>query len=451
MPRLILLLVLALALPACAAAPPAAPLASAPTVLPTVTPQPPPTPSPAPAAAHAARLPHAALVAPTAAPTLAPLPRYDLVLTGATLIDGTGAPPLPDAAVAISRGRIAAVGPAGRLAYSPDTPVRELRGATILPGFINAHVHMSALSDEQLRRWTRAGVTTVRDLAAPLDTIVPRRDSMAARGDPTLPRLLVSGPIVTAPGGYPLSIRDDHLRVAGVAVKGAAAARAEVNALADAGVDLIKIAVSGRTDVSWPQLADAEIAAITAAAHARGLLVAAHVDRSAGLRRAVLNGIDCAAHAPRDRMPDDLIALMVERGVTLIPTVTVYEDLAQMRGRAADWRRTTEPVVYDNLRRFIAAGGAVALGDDYGGVPEMPIGMPMDELRHWEAAGLTRQQIIEASTRGSAVAIGRADTLGTVEPGKIADLLVVRGDPLADLDALARPLLVLRDGQVAGP
>ena len=79
------------------------------------------------------------------------------------------------------------------------------------------------------------------------------------------------------------------------------------------------------------------------------------------------------------------------------------------------------------------------------------LGMPMAELLHWQAAGLSPQQIIEASTRGSARAIGREAELGTVEAGKLADLLVVRGDPLADLRALAKPLLVVHDGQIVEP
>jgi imidazolonepropionase-like amidohydrolase len=81
----------------------------------------------------------------------------------------------------------------------------------------------------------------------------------------------------------------------------------------------------------------------------------------------------------------------------------------------------------------------------------MPVGMPMAELVHWQAAGLSPQQIIEASTRGSAQAIGLEAELGTVEVGKVADLLVVQGDPLADLSALARPLLVVHDGRIVDP
>jgi len=387
---------------------------------------------------------------PTAVPTVTavPAPRYDLVLIGGTLIDATGAPPLENAAIAIQGQRIVQISTVDALRYSPDTPVVDVHGATIMPGFINSHVHITGLSDNDLRGWTRAGVTTIRDLAGPLDTLTATRDRIQAANDPALPRLLVAGPIVTVKGGYPFAVKEQALQVAALAVRNADDARAVVYTLADGGANLIKLAVSGRTDVHWMELSDEEIAAITSAAHARGLRVSAHVDRNVALRRAVLNGIDDAAHSPRDRISDEVIALMIKRGVSMSPTISVYEDLARHRGNGAVWRKRMQPVMYDNVRRFVAAGGILALGDDYGGVPGMSVGMPMAELLHWRAAGLSPQQIIEASTRGSALAIGLEGELGTVEVGKLADLLVVQGNPLVDLSALARPLLVVHNGQI---
>jgi imidazolonepropionase-like amidohydrolase len=393
--------------------------------------------------------------APTATlnptPSAVPDPRYDLVLIGGTLLDATGAPPFKNAAVAVQGDRIAQIGTSETLRYSDDTPVVDVRGATIMPGFINAHVHITGLADDDLRRWTRAGVTTIRDLAGPLADLTATRDRIRAANDPALPRLLVAGPIVTVDGGYPLAIHENALRVEGLAVRDPQDARAIVTTLADGGADLIKLAVSGRTDVHWMELTDGEIAAITTTAHARGLRVSAHVDRNIALRRAVVNGIDDAAHSPRDRLTDDVIALMVQRGVSMSPTISVYEDLANWRHKGDIWRKTMLPVMYDNLRRFHAAGGILALGDDHGGVPGMSTGMPMAELLHWQAAGLSAQQIIEASTRGSATAAGLEAELGTVEVGKVADLLVVQGDPLTDLSALGRPLLVVHNGQIVAP
>lgn len=447
-----ILILLLTQLTACAAPPPPAALAAVGPVVEATPPPPMPTQLPTvtavPTATQTAVPTATALPTEVPTATAVPLPRYDLVLVGGTLFDATGAPPREQVAVAVRDGRIAAIDAAGALQYSADTPVYDVRGATILPGFINAHAHIRGLHDDDVRLWARAGVTTVRDLAGQLAELVGTRDRMRTANDPTFPRLLVAGPIVTVEGGYPFAVGEQALRVEGLAVRDADDARAAVATLANGGADVIKLAVSGRTDVNWMELSDEQIAAITDTAHAHGLRVTAHVDRSSALRRAVLNGIDDVAHSPRDPIPDDLIALMVERGITLTPTIAVYEALAYQRGKEVIWNSRLEPAMYDNLRRFVDAGGTLALGDDYGGVPGMPVGMPMTELLHWRAAGLSPQQIIQASTRGSAIAIGRESELGTVEVGKVADLLVVQGNPLTDLSALSRPLLVVNGGRV---
>jgi imidazolonepropionase-like amidohydrolase len=103
--------------------------------------------------------------------------------------------------------------------------------------------------------------------------------------------------------------------------------------------------------------------------------------------------------------------------------------------------------MYDNLRRFAAAGGTLALGDDYGGAQEMTVGMPAEEIGHWLAAGLTPMDVVVAATSGSARAAGLGDELGTLAPGFAADLLILDGDPLEDIDALVRPLLVIHGGE----
>lgn len=385
---------------------------------------------------------------PTAG-TNRPIRRGDLVLVGATLIDGGGGPPLKDAVVVVRGNRIVAVGQRSQFALPAGTPTRDLRGMTILPGLIDAHVHINTLTDQALKLWPLAGVTTVRDLAGPHKGMVQRRNALAATKDMRYPRLLVAGPFITVAGGHPIprnGLSDEVL-----IVQGPADARQKVNMLLDDGVDLIKIVVSGRTDVKWNELSNEEIRAITEAAHARGARVTAHVDRSAALQRAIENGIDDAAHMPRDSMSDKLIAFMVARNVMLVPTIDVYESLAEERKLGDDWRRFTLPIMQDNLRRFVAAGGQLALGDDFGGNPGVAQGLPLAEIEHWRGAGLTPMQIIVAATRGSAVVSGLGSQLGLVQVGMIADLLVVRGDPLTDLRALTKVALVVHNGVVVSP
>lgn len=281
-------------------------------------------------------------------------------------------------------------------------------------------------------------------MAGPLDLLTQRVAAIAE--DASMPRLRIAGPMLTVPGGHPIPVYGESDEV--LAVADEEQARAAVRALIDSGVHHIKIAVSGRTDVSWPELTDVQIRAIVVEAHSRDTRVTAHIDRASALRRALEAGVDDAGHMPRDRMPDDLIALMVARGMALIPTIDVYENLAEERGGGDAWRRTTLPIMEDNLRRFVAAGGTLALGDDYGN-PGVALGFPADEVEKWVGAGLTPMQVIVAATHGGAIVCGLDAEIGTVEVGKSADLLIVDGDPLADLGALQQVRLVLRDGQVA--
>jgi imidazolonepropionase-like amidohydrolase len=207
------------------------------------------------------------------APTLIPAPRYDLVLVVGKLLDGTGGTPLEDAVVAIRDRRIAGVGRAGELTVAPDTPTRDVRGNTLLPGFIDAHVHTDGLAADDLKGWPRADVTTIRDLGGPREMMLARGGEVSASGDPELPRLLVGGPIITVPGGHPIPVYGLSDEV--LTVDDAEDARAKVRALIDAGADVVKIAVSGRTDVRWPELSNDEIRAIAEVARERGVRVAA--------------------------------------------------------------------------------------------------------------------------------------------------------------------------------
>ncbi len=251
---------------------------------------------------------------------------------------------------------------------------------------------------------------------------------------PDHPRVVVAGPIVSVPGGYPGSHwgPDIHL-----SVRGPDDARTQVDGLLDRGADVIKIALEAAGAHELPMLSDAEIGAIAATAHARGVRVIAHVDVSASLERAADNGVDAAAHMVRDRLPDRLIQKLVARGFHIVPTLRVF-------GVTPDGNH----VMLDNLRRFAAAGGKVALGDDWGN-RGTTTGMPWGELQLFERAGMSPMQIIIAATRNGAWACNRDRDLGALEPGRLADLFVVAGDPTAELRALERVTLVVLGGRVA--
>lgn len=134
----------------------------------------------------------------------------DLVLTGGTLIDGTGGPALADAAVAVKDDKILAVGKEKELDISEGSRTLDVSGKTILPGFINTHVHSRYVTLEQTKSWIREGVTTVRDLSpgrwTPLDALVGHKRDSEAGGDPQLPRLLISVTRISVPGGHPFPV-----------------------------------------------------------------------------------------------------------------------------------------------------------------------------------------------------------------------------------------------------
>ena len=355
-----------------------------------------------------------------------------LVLVNGRLIDGTGSDPIPDAVVALKGERIVAVGTREQVIISPHTPTIDVQGATILPGFINTHVH-EAYNRESLEAWAQAGVTTVRDLGnngTPSD-LFAFRDEVSP--DPKYARLVAAGPMVTVPGGYgrqPVTSPQD--------------ARQTITSLLDEGADLIKIAIEddlqGRT---WAMLSAEEIRAIVDTAHARNIPVSAHISRSRHLALALETGVDDVAHMIVDDLPDELIEGLIEAGVYWEPTLELWQCVSALHGLG--WDTTA----IDNLRRFSQAGGKVALGTDYAGYRcPFDLGMPMTELELMRKAGMAPLQIIVAATRNAAHVCNLEEELGTLEPGKLADILVVEGNPLEDLNALTNVRMVIHNGVI---
>jgi len=362
-------------------------------------------------------------------------PGATLALVNGTLIDGTGSSPVENAVLAIGAdGRILAAGRRGDGPVPAGTTVIDVAGATILPGFINAHVH-DAYSPANLEAWAAAGVTTVRDEAiniggASLADLIARRNGEWSA--PRYARLVSGGWMITAPGGY-----------GRLGVASAGEARQRVNEEIDAGADLIKVAVedgiAGRTDL--PVLSAEALAAAVAAAHERGRRVSAHITDARFLRTVVSAGVDDAAHATWDPAADSLFNDMISRGIAMVPTLTVFDAYGSLVGAQA------------NVRRFAALGGEIALGSDYTDVPQnsfphFELGIPMHEIDALAGAGLSPLQIIVAATRNAARVCGLGQELGTLEAGKTADVLVVNGDPLRDLAALTNVRLVIRRGEI---
>jgi len=192
-----------------------------------------------------------------------------------------------------------------------------------------------------------------------------------------------------------------------------------------------------------PMLSPEEVAAIVTEAHTRGTLVTVHVTVSRDLEQALDAGVDDVAHMVTDELPDALIERMVKAGVYWEPTLELWKGVSSVNPVSYDTR------AIDNLRRFVQAGGKVALGTDYEGYStQFDLGMPMHEIEGMQEAGMTPMQIIVAATRNAAHVCNLEREFGTLEAGKIADVLVVDGNPWQDVRALANVRMVLRDGVV---
>ena len=357
-----------------------------------------------------------------------------IVLVGGRLIDGTGTDPVDDAAVAISDGRILYAGPRNAVEIPSTAEIRDATGLVILPGFINAHVHRG-LSTRNLEAWARAGVTTVRDLGCAEESLATFRDLYPAV--PGRARLVAAGPLITVPGGYPIVPFGGGWTAV---VTSEDSARETGEALLDGGADLLKLVfetgtVFGRT---IPVLSPEEARMLVRVAHGRGTVASAHITSAVDLPLALDAGADDLAHMAVDRL---LTTGEVER--------VVAEDVYWVPSLELWLCAGPRTMAVNNLRRFVNAGGKVALGTDYEGYScDWDLGMPMTEIRLMAEAGMTPMQIIVAATRHGAHVCNLERQLGTLEVGKTADLFVIEGDPLADLENLQRVRVVFRDGVV---
>ncbi len=356
------------------------------------------------------------------------------VLVGGRLIDGTGADPVEDAVLVISGGRILAAGPRDTIEIPILSEVFNVSEMTVLPGFFNAHVHRG-LSTANLEAWAQSGVTTVRDLGSNEHSLTTFRNYFPP--EPHRARLVAAGPLITVPGGYPIVPFGGGWNTVVTSVN---EARETGERLLDNGADLLKLALETGTMFGQPipVMSRAEASMLVRVAHERDTVVSAHITSAVDLDLALDAGVDDLAHMAVDRMLTTAeVQRIVDDGVSWIPTLELWLCAGQRNMAVA------------NLRRFVAGGGQVALGTDFQGYTcNWELGMPMTEIRLMAEAGMTPMQTIVAATLNAARVSNLEHDFGTLEQGKIADLFVVEGDPLSDLDALLNVRLVIREGTV---
>ncbi|MFB8120955.1 amidohydrolase family protein [Streptomyces sp. NPDC055962] len=398
-----------------------------------------------------------------------------LRLTGARLIDGTGSEPVADAVIDVDeRGVIVHAGPA---ATAPPAPARartiDVAGRTVLPGFVDAHVHLGVDSARHMvRRFTEdpalevfraagrlrvtldAGVTTARDLGG----LSAGYREAVAQGLTAGPRLHTAVRILSHTGGHADFHTDcgfDTSAGMGEIADTPDEVRLSVRRLLRSGADVIKICATGGMSSPYDQPDDEgltveEIRAVVEEADRHGgRPVAAHAQGTAGILNAVRGGVTSVEHGYG--MTTQARELAGEQGVFLVPTLsTVFDgiDKSTMEPFHYEKKLRWSDITRANIAAAIADGMKIAMGTDAAMVPH---GRNLRELVHLTSLGMTPLQAITAGTLTASRLLGLDDRIGTLETGKEADLVVCDGDPLADVSVLADPsriVLVAQRGAV---
>jgi imidazolonepropionase-like amidohydrolase len=401
-------------------------------------------------------------------------------------------PPPTSAVTVIHAGRLFDA-PSGRMLSGQDILVRnsrieqvgaglvvpagareiDLRDATVLPGFIDVHTHLvgsnhagyealgvsvprMALTGAKNAQTTLfAGFTTVRNLGAPGYADVALRDAIYD-GEVIGPRMQVSGPPLGISGGHcdsNLLPFDFHYFAEGVA-NGVPAVMAKVRETIKYGADVIKFCASGGVfskgdNPLLEQYSPEEMQALIAEAHRLGRKVASHAHATMAIKDAVRAGVDSIEHGIF--LDDEGIELMKQHGTYLVPTSFPLYWFEQnvsklnMPPWVVEKAAVIIPAAKKNMTRAFGAGVKVALGTDAGVYPH---GLNGGEFWSMVQLGLTPVQALQAGTVNAADLLGWSDRIGSVAPGKFADLVAVRGNPLDDVTLLQHVRFVMRDGVV---
>lgn len=401
-------------------------------------------------------------------------------ICGATLIDGLGGPPLASATVLVHAGKIAGVGCSDDVELPSDVPVYDATSKTLMPGLIDGHVHLRSYAGtghQDVHLWNvltfieeqtlhaaanaitalESGVTTVRDMAGGRLEISVKHVMDAG----ILPgaRVIASGFVGMTAGHGDMFVPPAIEQRMWPPVDGVDACRKLIRQYARDGVDLIKICTSGGVlslgDRSeWRNYTMEETQAIVDEAHALGKPVAAHAHSRAGIEQALTAGVDTLEHGTH--LDDELIEMMVERRTWLCPTLAIGDFIlthGAERGVPAESlakSRETDGVRQESMRRAYQAGVRIFMGTD--SCNTMAFGGHARELELMQQRiGMTPMETIVAATASAAEALKIGDQTGTISCGKSADLLVVDGDPLADIAILQdrdRLLGIVRDGRL---
>jgi imidazolonepropionase-like amidohydrolase len=430
------------------------------------------------------------LLACAAAAFAAEAPKVTLALVGGRIVDGYEGRPIEDGVILIAGERIAALGSRSSLAVPAGVTTIDTRGMTVLPGLADMHVHLMIMGHGDYEHWdttyrgrfrdeimpaaarqlVTSGVTFARELGAPLEDVlhVKRRID---KGEIPGPRLFVSGPFIQH---KPYAEYEKEFRWG---VTGAADARGKVQKLVDAGVDVVKL-------IDQDQMTEEEVKAVVETAHKGGKPVVAHAHREDEIRLGLKYVIDSFEHtglATEPGYPDDILHGLRKRNQTLFwcPTIAPLflseytadafperlNDPRWQEGLAsdlvADIRKSLEnlpglpyfqlvrrriPTLANKFRQLRETGVTLLVGTDSGIPGNFHTDSTWRELATWVRLGMTPMQAIAGATRWPAVFLKKEKEIGTLAPGRYADIVAVRGDVLTTIELLQRPDVVVKNG-----
>ncbi len=418
-------------------------------------------------------------------------------ITGGMLVDGNGGPPIHDSVVIVEGSKITATGTRGTVTIPSGAKVIDARGMTVMPGLFDAHVHLLIMGhgkyDEYFPKYRSRmrneimpasakellmhGVTSVRDMGANLEDILAVRDRVN-RGEIPGPRLFICGPFLqkTLPKvafHYNMQIQSDFRWT----IDSPEDARAKVRKLVAAGVDFIKV-------IQATELSQAELQAIVDEAHKAGKTVATHGMDENELRTVLAAGVDTVEHtglAPGSQpYSDDIVRALIAKNVYVDPTGMVIwrykqaSDFPEGRYDAEVEKDYPQDLVQDmeqsysnfsalpyfsdapgwirsapmRWRQLHEAGVRMLVGTDSGTPMNFHVDSTRREMQLLVANGMTPLQVITSATKYPAMLLNKGAELGTVEAGKLADIIVVKGNVLEDMGNLANVVHVMKGGEL---
>jgi imidazolonepropionase-like amidohydrolase len=403
----------------------------------------------------------------------------DVAIHAGRLIDGTGGAPKTQVTILVHDDRVISVTPG--FTQPAGAGVIDLSNATVLPGLIDCHVHITGQFDggdpvrelvtetdydaayknpAYARATLEAGFTSVRDVGASTELVVAMKRAIA-KGEIAGPRMWVAGAPLGPTGGHSdshsgLDPAIENPEWTESIIDGTDSAIRAVRKHRQEGTDLIKIMPSGgvlsvNDDPNLQLMSDAEIKAVVDTAHALGMKVAAHIHGREAIDHAIALGVDSVEHG--SYAGPESYPLFKAHGTYLVPTLLIGQKVyeiarthpEQLPPSSAAKALEVAPHLRANLGAAYRAGVKIAFGTDQGLVPH---GQNAGEFALMVEAGMTPMDAILAATRNGADLIGDSADIGSIQPGRFADVIAVTGDPLKDVTELTRVQFVMKGGTI---